>query len=94
MRIESGTAGRSDGVSGELLSQQLSVFVAKLRMRRRRATGRCEARKPFGEHPGEEPVLHHIRQLHRKPRGRERLSYGGIANQLNAERLPTRTGAP
>jgi hypothetical protein len=41
---------------------------------------------------GEEPVLHRIRQLHRKPRGRERLSYAGIADQLNAERLPTRTG--
>ena len=39
-------------------------------------------------------MLRRIRQLHRKPRGRERLSYGAIAAQLNVERLPTRTGAP
>jgi hypothetical protein len=58
------------------------------------ATGRCEGRKAFGEYPGEEAALHRIRQLYRKPRGRERLSYAEIANQLNAERLPTRTGTP
>jgi hypothetical protein len=63
------------------LSQQLWVFIAKLRMCKRRATGRCEGRKPFGEHPGEEPVLRHIRQLHRKPRGRERLSNRGAAQR-------------
>jgi recombinase len=71
------------------------VIVAKLRaarVRKRQATGRCEGRKPFGEHAGEEPVLHRIRQLYRKPRGRERLSYGAIAEALNVERLPTRTG--
>ena len=37
-------------------------------------------------------MLERIRQLHRKPRGRERLSFGAVAAQLNAERLPTRTG--
>jgi site-specific DNA recombinase len=71
------------------------VIVAKLRaarMRKRQGTGRCEGRKPFGEHAGEEPVLHRIRQLYRKPLGRERLSYAQIAAQLNGERLPTRTG--
>jgi site-specific DNA recombinase len=61
-------------------------------MRKRRATGRCEGRKPFGEHPGEQAVLHRIRQLHRKPRGRERLSCAEIAARLNAERLLTPTG--
>ncbi|HSP97156.1 MAG TPA: recombinase family protein [Candidatus Dormibacteraeota bacterium] len=38
--------------------------------------------------------MERIHQLHRKPRGRERLSYGAIAATLNAERLPTRTGVP
>jgi hypothetical protein len=33
-----------------------------------------------------------LRRLRCKPRGRERLSNGAIADQLNAERLPTRTG--
>jgi hypothetical protein len=51
-----------------------------------------QRRKPFGEHPGEQPVLHRVRQLHRKPRRAERLSYAEIAAQINAERLPTRTG--
>jgi DNA invertase Pin-like site-specific DNA recombinase len=82
---------------GAVSQFEKSVIVAKLRaarMRRRRATGRCEGRKPFGEHPGEEPVLHRIREFRRKPRGRERLSYCAIANQLNAERLQARTGSP
>jgi hypothetical protein len=84
-------------VLGAVSQFEKSVSVAKLRaarLRQRRQTGRCEGRKPFGAHPGELAVLHRIRQLHRKPRGQERLSYGAIAAQLNAERLPTRTGAP
>lgn len=59
----------------------------------RRQTGRCEGRKRFGEHPGEEAVLHRIRQLHRTPRGRPRLSFGIVA-QLNAEGLATRSERP
>ena len=73
------------------------MIVAKLRaarLRQRRQTGRCEGRKPFGVLPGEEAVLARIRQLYRKSRGRKRLSYGEIGAQLNAERLPTRTGRP
>jgi hypothetical protein len=84
-------------VLGAVSQFEKSVIVAKLRaarLRRRRATGRCEGRKRFGEHAGEQLVLHCIRQLYRKPRGRERLSNGAIADQLNAERLPTRTGKP
>ena len=82
-------------VLGAVSQFEKSVIVAKLRaarLRQRRQTGRCEGRKPFGEHPGEQAVLHRIRHLRRKPRGRERLSYGAIAAQLNAERLPTRMG--
>jgi hypothetical protein len=62
---------------GAVSQFEKSVIVAKLRAARtcrRRATGRCEGRKRFGEPPGEEPVLHRIRQLRRKPRGRERRS--------------------
>ena len=84
-------------VLGAVSQFEKSVIVAKLRaarLRQRRKSGRCERRKPFGEHPGEAAVLHRIRQLHRKPRSRERLRYGAIAATLNAEELPTRTGAP
>lgn len=83
-------------VLGAVSQFEKSAIVSKLRaarMRKRRQTGRCEGRKPFGAHPGEEAVLARMRQLHRKPRGRAPLSFGAIAAQLNAERLPTRTGA-
>lgn len=72
-----------------------SVIVAKLkaaRIRKRKANGRCEGRKPFGTKPGEEETLALIRRLRRKPRGGERLSYDAIAARLNAEGVPTRTG--
>jgi len=82
-------------VLGAVSQFERSVIVAKLRgarQRKRRQLGRCEGRKPFGARPGEAAVLVRMQQLRRKPRGRERLSYGAIAAQLNAERLPTRTG--
>jgi len=62
------------------------------RLRKRRATGRCEGRKPFGAKPGEADVLALMRKLRRKPQGGERLSYDGIAARLNAEAVPIRTG--
>lgn len=84
-------------VLGAVSQFEKSVIVAKLRaarLRRRRANGRCEGRKPFGDRLGEDRVLARMRQLQRKARGRSRLSYGEIAAQLNAEGLPTRTGTP
>lgn len=84
-------------VLGAVAQFEKSVIVAKLRaarVRRRRETGRCEGRKPFGEHPGEDRVLARMRQLRRKPRGRDGLSYREVAARLNAEQLPTRTGMP
>jgi hypothetical protein len=42
-------------VLGAVSQFEKSVIVAKLRAartRQRRVTGRCEGRKPFGEHPG------------------------------------------
>jgi len=83
-------------VLGAVSQFEKSVIVAKLRaarLRLRRATGRCEGRKPFGERPGEDRVLTRMRQLYRKPRGRRRPSFGAIAAALNTEGLPTRTGA-
>ena len=84
-------------VLGAVSQFEKSATVAKLRaarVRKRRQLGRCEGRKPFGLRPGEEAVLARMRLLHRKPRGLDRLSFGAIAAQLNAERLPTRTGTP
>ena len=66
------------------------VIVLKLRAARercRRDKGRCEGRKPFGIHTGEKKTLQRIKELHRKPKKRKRLSCAKIANILNQEGL-------
>lgn len=84
-------------VLGAVAQFEKSVLVAKLRaarIRRRREHGRCEGRKPYGARPGEAEGLALIRQLRRKPRGRERMSIAAIADELNRRRIPTRGGGP
>lgn len=84
-------------VLGAVAQFEKAVIVSKLkaaRVRKRRATGRCEGRKPYGTRPGETDVVALIHKLRRKPRGGERLSFAAIANRLNAEGHPTRTGKP
>jgi DNA invertase Pin-like site-specific DNA recombinase len=84
-------------VLGAVAQFEKAVIVSKLkaaRVRKRRATGRCEGRKPYGTRPGESDVVVLIHKLRRKPRGGERLSFAAIANRLNAEGHPTRTGKP
>src|SRR5262249_6920056 len=69
-----------------------SCLVAKLRAARngvRRERGHCEGPRPYGELPGEKPVVERIFALRAK-----RLSLQKIASALNAEKAPTRTGAP
>jgi DNA invertase Pin-like site-specific DNA recombinase len=81
-------------VLGAVAEFDKSVLVAKLkaaRIRKRRATGRCEGRKPYGTRPGEADVLALMRKLRRKPRNGQRLSFDAIASRLNAEAVPTRT---
>jgi DNA invertase Pin-like site-specific DNA recombinase len=71
-----------------------SVVVLKLRAARerlRRKGHRVEGRKPYGFRPDEQAIVEHMRTLRAKPRG-ERLSYEGIATQLNAEGHTTRYG--
>jgi hypothetical protein len=71
------------------------VTVLKLRAAReriRRRAGRCEGRKPFGSRPGEAAVIDKIRDLYRKPHGRDRRSLQEIVDILNTEGIPTRTG--
>jgi hypothetical protein len=65
------------------------------RGRRARALeGRCEGRKPYGFHPNERAVVEHMKDLRRKPVKEARLSFDGIAQQLNAEGHTTRYGKP
>jgi len=84
-------------VLGAVAEFDKSVTVLKLRAAReriRRREGRCEGRKPFGTRAGEAETIERIRELRRKPRGGERLSFVKVADQLNAENRPTRSGKP
>jgi DNA invertase Pin-like site-specific DNA recombinase len=82
-------------VLGAVAQFEKAVIVSKLkaaRVRKRRAEGRCEGRKPYGTKPGEVEAVAYIAKLRRKPKGGERLSFAAIAKRLNAEGVPTRTG--
>jgi len=82
-------------VLGAVAQFEKAVIVSKLkaaRTRKRRTTGRCEGRKPYGTRAGEADVVALIYRMRRKPRGGERLSFASIAARLNAEGHPTRTG--
>jgi len=84
-------------VLGAVAQFEKAMVVAKLRgarLRARRATGRCEGRKPFGSTPAELVALEAMRRLARKPRGGQRRSYAQVAAELNASGVPTRTGTP
>ena len=84
-------------VLGAVSQFDKAVIRGKLkaaRIRQRKATGRCEGRKPFGARPGEAETVARIRSLWRKPRNRPRRSFGEIARTLNAEGHPTRSGKP
>jgi len=74
-----------------------NTLIRKLRVARVRARqekGRCEGRKPFGERDGEAAILDLIRSLRRKPKGGKRMAFAAIAEKLNQDGVPTRTGKP
>lgn len=84
-------------VLGAVAEFDRRVTVLKLRAAReriRRRSGRCEGRKPYGSRPGEAAVIDRIRGLYRKPHHGQRRSLQEIADILNAESVPTRTGKP
>ena len=75
---------------GAVAHYDKSQIVLKLRgarIRRRATAGRCEGRKPFGRDEAEKAVLLRMTAL----RG-EGLAFDRIAERLNAEDVPTRTG--
>lgn len=94
-----------DNPTGTLVRQILAVIaqfektsivgkLRKARARKRRETGRCEGRKPFGHFPGEAEALDAMRKLRRKSKGRDRLSFAKVAEAMNDSGFPTRTGGP
>jgi hypothetical protein len=56
-------------------------------MRKRAAEGRCEGRKPFGRDEAERATLEGMKAL-----PAEGLAFDRIAERLNTEGVPTRTG--
>ncbi len=83
------------GIFSEL---EKNLLVKKLRGARQRIadeTGKCEGRKGWGESPDQqELVLSRIKELRRKPRGKKRMTYRNVAEQLNREGVSTLTGKP
>ena len=77
---------------GAVAQYDKSQIVLKLRgarMRKRATEGRCEGRKPFGRDEAEKSVLLRMAAL----RG-EGLAFDRIAERLNSESVPSRTGRP
>ena len=74
------------GALAQYDKSQIVVRLRGARLRKRAQTGHCEGRKPFGYRDGEPQILERMRQLRA-----EGLAYGAIAEQMNAEGLPTRT---
>jgi DNA invertase Pin-like site-specific DNA recombinase len=75
------------GVFSELDKNQIVLKLRGARMRKRAATGRCEGRKPYGFREGEQQVLERMKRWRA-----EGASLNRIADQLNAEQVPTRSG--
>jgi len=87
-------------VLGAVAEFDKNVTTAKLRAARdrksKRQGQRVEGRKPFGFYADEIETARLIHRLRRKPRGKGKrsLSYQAIADRLNQQGIPTRTGAP
>ena len=80
-------------VLGAVAEFEKSALVQKLAAARRRvkkANGRCEGPRPFGELPGEDKAVSRIRDLVRRQRGKKRRTYRQIADTLNTEGLKPR----
>ncbi len=77
------------GVFAELDKRLTVAKLAKARQLKRRRSGACEGRKRFGARPGEAETLARMRELH----DGTRTAYA-VAQALNTEGLPSRTGKP
>ena len=77
-------------IFGAIAEYDKAMTVLKLRgarQRMRAKQGRCEGRKPYGCHPGEQPILERMRIL--RAQG---MAVDTIAATFNAEDLKTRSG--
>jgi hypothetical protein len=81
-------------VFAELEKNTLIRKLRAARVRARQEKGSCEGRKAFGERDGESVTMDLIRSLRRKPKGGKRMPFAAIAEKLNQDGVPTRTGKP
>jgi DNA invertase Pin-like site-specific DNA recombinase len=81
-------------VFAELEKNTLIRKLRAARVRARQEKGSCEGRKAFGERDGESVTMDLIRSLRRKPKGGKRMPFASIAEKLNQDGVPTRTGKP
>jgi DNA invertase Pin-like site-specific DNA recombinase len=82
-------------VLGAIAEYDKTMTVLKLRAareRKRRAQGKCEGRKSYGEIKPE--VLKELKRLHRKPRNGRRLTAKKIAEKMTAAGFTTADGKP
>lgn len=83
-------------IFGAVAEYDKTMIVLKLRAareRKRLKEGRCEGRKPYGDTPEEQAVLRRMRALRRRGRdGKPSHTYQEIAELLNKEGAPTKTG--
>ncbi len=76
------------GVFAELDRRLTVAKLAKARQLKRRRSGSCEGRKPFGTRPGEAETLARMKDLN------DGRTFYGIAKALNDAGLPSRSGKP
>jgi DNA invertase Pin-like site-specific DNA recombinase len=75
------------GAVGQYDESQIVLKLRGARMRKRAAEGRGEGRKPFGKDESEQAATARMKALRA-----EGLAFDKIAERLNLERVPTRTG--
>jgi len=78
------------GVFSELEKSRLVKKLRRAREAVREKEGRCEGRKPYGAVEGEQEVVKLIQSLYRKPKGKKRMSYQKIAEELNTQGIKPR----
>lgn len=75
------------GAVAQYDKNQIVLKLRGARMRKRAAEGRCEGRKPFGRSEAEKAAMDRMKALRA-----EGLAFDRIAERLNVEGVPTRTG--